>query len=51
MHEVVNAVKEAIVGQWSETEVEYYRYINPNQAIENCTLILPMNAVFYRLDL
>jgi len=34
MHEVVNAVKEAVVGQWSETEVEYYRYINPNQVIE-----------------
>ncbi|MDZ4751577.1 MAG: hypothetical protein SGI87_08195 [Flavobacteriales bacterium] len=34
MHEVVNAFKLAVIGQWSETELEYYRYINPNQAIE-----------------
>ena len=34
MHEVVNAVKVAATGQWSETELDYYRYINPNQAIE-----------------
>jgi len=34
MHEMVNAVIVAVIGQWSETELEYYRYINPNQAIE-----------------
>jgi len=34
MHEMANAVKVAVIGQWSETELEYYRYINPNQAIE-----------------
>jgi len=34
LHEVVNAVIVAVIGQWSETELDYYRYINPNQAIE-----------------
>ncbi|MDZ4750195.1 MAG: hypothetical protein SGI87_01180 [Flavobacteriales bacterium] len=34
MHEMVNAVKVAAIGQWSETVLDYYRYINPNQAIE-----------------
>ena len=34
MHEMANAVKVAFIGQWSETELDYYRYINPNQAIE-----------------
>jgi len=34
MHEMVNAVKVAVIGQRSETELDYYRYINPNQAIE-----------------
>ncbi|MDZ4751911.1 MAG: hypothetical protein SGI87_09880 [Flavobacteriales bacterium] len=31
---MANAVKVAVIGQWSETELEYYRYICPNQAIE-----------------
>jgi len=34
MHEMVNAVIVAVLGQWSETELDYYRYINPDQAIE-----------------
>jgi len=34
MHEMGNVVKVAVIGQWSETELDYYRYINPNQAIE-----------------
>jgi len=34
MHEMINAVKEAVIGQWSETVLDYCRYINPNQAIE-----------------
>jgi len=34
MHEVVNAVKVAVIGQWSEAVLDYYRYINPNQEIE-----------------
>ncbi|MDZ4750359.1 MAG: hypothetical protein SGI87_02005 [Flavobacteriales bacterium] len=34
MHEVVNAVKVAVIDQWSEMELDYYRYINPNHAIE-----------------
>ncbi|MDZ4751879.1 MAG: hypothetical protein SGI87_09715 [Flavobacteriales bacterium] len=31
---MVNAVIVAVIGQWSETELYYYRYINPNEAIE-----------------
>jgi len=34
IHEVVNAFIAPVVGQWSEKELDYYRYINPNQAIE-----------------
>ncbi|MDZ4751117.1 MAG: hypothetical protein SGI87_05840 [Flavobacteriales bacterium] len=34
MQEMVNAVKVVVTGQWSETELDYYRYINPNQAME-----------------
>ncbi|MDZ4750027.1 MAG: hypothetical protein SGI87_00330, partial [Flavobacteriales bacterium] len=34
MHEMVNAVVVAFRRQWSETELDYYRNINPNQAIE-----------------
>ena len=34
MHEMVNAVIADVIGQWSETELAYNRYINPNQAIE-----------------
>jgi len=34
MHEMVNAFIVAVIGQWSETELDYYRYINPNQALE-----------------
>ncbi|MDZ4752273.1 MAG: hypothetical protein SGI87_11700 [Flavobacteriales bacterium] len=31
---MVNADKAAVIGPWSETELDYYRYINPNQGIE-----------------
>jgi len=34
MHEVVNAVIVVVLGQWSATELDFYRYIHPNQAIE-----------------
>jgi len=34
MHEMVNAATVAVIGQWGETELDYYRYINPDQAIE-----------------
>ncbi|MDZ4750982.1 MAG: hypothetical protein SGI87_05150 [Flavobacteriales bacterium] len=33
-HEMANAIKVAVIDQWSETELDYDRYINPNQAIE-----------------
>ena len=28
MHEVVNAVGVDVIGQWSETALAYYRYLN-----------------------
>jgi len=34
VHEVVIALKVPVIGKWSETELDYYRYINPNQTIE-----------------
>jgi|GEM_PF-302525 len=34
MHEIINANIVPVIGQWSEKEFDYYRYINPNEAIE-----------------
>gem|GEM_PF-4740395 len=40
----------AVIGLWSETELDYYRYINPNHAMEISEFIGRTITLFYRVD-